>query len=328
MTGSKDKRRQVHDLAAAERGAVRQAAFCSRRVCSRAGEDALRLPPDPAVGDVSRATTQTFAKVEAQKSTLLLLQEEEESDHRLGCECPQALQRQDQVLRRVRATGHPHDRRRTRLPARVHPCRAGGALLDLQELTRRLHPRVPLGPGADRGDDRSPHRRGGVRGRGRRGRGPAKLPDELGSPFQVYFLALLLEEQGAGDLERVARTAHEKLVRRHPHVFADAEARTHGAVRERWEAIKSEQEAARASSMTFPGRCPRCSRPARCSAGRLPPATTGPISPARLAKIREEPGEPLEEQRSAGRRRPRPSRAAPSPPSRRPAVHRRQRRPL
>ena len=35
---------------------------------------------------------------------------------------------------------------------------------------------------------------------------------------------------------------HEKLVRRHPHVFGDAEARTAGRVRERWEQIKSEEE--------------------------------------------------------------------------------------
>jgi MazG family protein len=35
---------------------------------------------------------------------------------------------------------------------------------------------------------------------------------------------------------------HEKLVRRHPHVFGDAEARTAGRVRERWESIKTEEE--------------------------------------------------------------------------------------
>ena len=60
--------------------------------------------------------------------------------------------------------------------------------------------------------------------------------------FQVYFLSLLLEERGEGDLESVAREVHEKLVRRHPHVFGDADARTPGRVRERWEALKTEQE--------------------------------------------------------------------------------------
>ncbi len=72
---------------------------------------------------------------------------------------------------------------------------------------------------------------------------PAKLLDELGDLlFQVYFLSLLLQEQGAGDLEAVARAVHEKLVRRHPHVFGDTEARTAGRVRENWERIKREQE--------------------------------------------------------------------------------------
>jgi nucleoside triphosphate diphosphatase len=71
----------------------------------------------------------------------------------------------------------------------------------------------------------------------------AKLLDELGDLlFQVYFLALLLEERGAGDLEAVARAVQAKLVRRHPHVFGDTEAKTAGRVRERWEQIKSEQE--------------------------------------------------------------------------------------
>jgi MazG family protein len=72
---------------------------------------------------------------------------------------------------------------------------------------------------------------------------PAKLLDELGDLlFQTYFLALLLEEQGNGDLEAVARAVHAKLVRRHPHVFGDGEADSAGRVRERWEAIKTEQE--------------------------------------------------------------------------------------
>jgi MazG family protein len=76
------------------------------------------------------------------------------------------------------------------------------------------------------------------------GRDDAKLADELGDLlFQVYFLALLLQERGGEDLESVARRVHEKLVRRHPHVFGDAEASTAGRVRERWEEIKRTDEA-------------------------------------------------------------------------------------
>jgi MazG family protein len=70
-----------------------------------------------------------------------------------------------------------------------------------------------------------------------------KLLDELGDLlFQVYFLALLLEEQGKGDLAQAARLIHEKLVRRHPHVFGDVEATTPGRVKENWDRIKREQE--------------------------------------------------------------------------------------
>ncbi|MGE5274818.1 MAG: nucleoside triphosphate pyrophosphohydrolase [Verrucomicrobiota bacterium] len=72
---------------------------------------------------------------------------------------------------------------------------------------------------------------------------PRKLVDELGDLlFQVYFLALLLAEKGEGDLTAVARGVHAKLVRRHPHVFGDADAPTAGAVRRRWDLIKREQE--------------------------------------------------------------------------------------
>jgi MazG family protein len=118
------------------------------------------------------------------------------------------------------------------------------ALVDLQELTRRLRRDCPwdreqtartivphtveeayeVADAANAGD-------------------PEKLLDELGDLlFQTYFLSLLLEEQGQGDLEAVARAVHAKLVRRHPHVFGDAEADSAGRVRERWEAIKTEQE--------------------------------------------------------------------------------------
>ena len=72
---------------------------------------------------------------------------------------------------------------------------------------------------------------------------PAKLLDELGDLlFQVYFLALLLDEQGEGDLADVARGIHAKLVARHPHVFGEVDAKTPGRVRANWERLKAEQE--------------------------------------------------------------------------------------
>jgi MazG family protein len=74
------------------------------------------------------------------------------------------------------------------------------------------------------------------------GTGP-KLMDELGDLlFQTFFLALLCEEDGAGDLSAVATGITQKLVRRHPHVFGEREAATAGAVRHNWEQIKRDQE--------------------------------------------------------------------------------------
>ncbi len=85
----------------------------------------------------------------------------------------------------------------------------------------------------------------------------AKLLDELGDLlFQVYFLALLLAEKGCGDLETVARQVHDKLVRRHPHVFGEAEARTAGRVRESWERIKTEHEGREGVFHDVPGSLP------------------------------------------------------------------------
>jgi MazG family protein len=68
----------------------------------------------------------------------------------------------------------------------------------------------------------------------------AKLLDELGDVlFQVYFLALLLEERGAGDLAAVAEHCRQKLIRRHPHVFGDVEADSAATVLRNWDAIKA-----------------------------------------------------------------------------------------
>jgi XTP/dITP diphosphohydrolase/tetrapyrrole methylase family protein/MazG family protein/ATP diphosphatase len=75
--------------------------------------------------------------------------------------------------------------------------------------------------------------------------GPSsKLIDELGDLlFQTTFLALLCSEVGQGDWADVAAGVTRKLIRRHPHVFGDAEADTAGDVRVRWEQVKVDQEA-------------------------------------------------------------------------------------
>jgi MazG family protein len=114
----------------------------------------------------------------------------------------------------------------------------------LDELTRRLRQECPwdreqdersivphtveesyeLADAAQRGDD-------------------AKLLDELGDVlFQVHFLALLLEERGAGSLADVAEHCRQKLIRRHPHVFAEVEVEHAGEVLRNWDRIKAGEE--------------------------------------------------------------------------------------
>jgi MazG family protein len=69
-----------------------------------------------------------------------------------------------------------------------------------------------------------------------------KLLDELGDVlFQVYFLSLLLEERGAGSLAEVAEHCTEKLIRRHPHVFGEAEAASAAEVLRNWDQIKASE---------------------------------------------------------------------------------------
>ncbi len=69
-----------------------------------------------------------------------------------------------------------------------------------------------------------------------------ELADELGDLlYQVVFHAILAEEAGAFTFADVARTVHDKLVRRHPHVFGDGVAEETVDVMRNWEQIKKEE---------------------------------------------------------------------------------------
>jgi MazG family protein len=167
------------------------------------------------------------------------------------------------------------------------------ALVDLQELTRRLRRECPwdreqtertivphtveeayeVADAAVAGDADALH---------------GELGDLL---FQVYFLSLLLEERGEGDLESVARGIHEKLVRRHPHVFGDAEARTPGRVRARWEALKTEQEGREGIFHDVPASFPALLQARKLQQRAAAVGYDWPDLQGPFAKIREELGE-------------------------------------
>jgi len=65
------------------------------------------------------------------------------------------------------------------------------------------------------------------------------LGEELGDLlFQIVFLSRLASEDGAFDASDVVRGIAEKMIRRHPHVFGEAEAKDAAEVLVRWEEIK------------------------------------------------------------------------------------------
>jgi uncharacterized protein YabN with tetrapyrrole methylase and pyrophosphatase domain len=70
-----------------------------------------------------------------------------------------------------------------------------------------------------------------------------EMLEELGDLLlQVVFHCQLASERGAFDFENVARNIVDKLVRRHPHVFAQSEAKTVSAVWAQWEEIKKAEK--------------------------------------------------------------------------------------
>jgi ATP diphosphatase len=79
------------------------------------------------------------------------------------------------------------------------------------------------------------------------------VADELGDVlFQVVFYAQLAEEQALFSFEGIVHGLAEKLLRRHPHVFADGEIEavvtgnvSSERVKQQWEAIKSDERSAR-----------------------------------------------------------------------------------
>lgn len=69
------------------------------------------------------------------------------------------------------------------------------------------------------------------------------LSEELGDlMLQPVFLAQLAAEQGLFSIADSLEAINAKLVRRHPHVFGDAEARTADDVKHRWDQIKSQEK--------------------------------------------------------------------------------------
>lgn len=82
----------------------------------------------------------------------------------------------------------------------------------------------------------------------------ASLRDELGDLlFQVVFYAQMAKERGAFDFAAVADAIADKMVRRHPHVFGDADIDTAAAQSQAWEAQKERERQARGQDSVLAG---------------------------------------------------------------------------
>lgn len=69
---------------------------------------------------------------------------------------------------------------------------------------------------------------------------PAALCDELGDLLlQIVFHSRIAKERGEFDIDDVCRSIHQKMVRRHPHVFGQAHFESSGELLRAWEQIKA-----------------------------------------------------------------------------------------
>jgi nucleoside triphosphate diphosphatase len=96
------------------------------------------------------------------------------------------------------------------------------------------------------------------------------LKDELGDLLlQVVYHARLAEEQGAFAFGDVVEAITKKMIRRHPHVFADGAARDPAEVKGSWERIKAEERAEKAAERAGTVRADANSPPSPCSWGEV-----------------------------------------------------------
>jgi ATP diphosphatase len=120
------------------------------------------------------------------------------------------------------------------------------------------------------------------------------LKEELGDLLlQVVFHARMAEEKGAFDFGDVVEAITAKLVRRHPHVFADGPERTPQAVAGLWERIKAEERAQRGAAPAgtldgVPPALPALTRALRLQEKAARVGFDWDDARAVLAKIREE----------------------------------------
>jgi len=206
--------------AAGERGPLLVAQCDTRQVLSD-----IKLAVDDAVPDELTVTVLQRLGLPDQSVTKVScadLDRDVEPDHLTSIYLPTAappvareVARFDELVRTLR-TSCPWDREQTHRSLTRHLLEETYEVLEAIEA-------LPAGPGD--------------------GEGFEHLEEELGDLlFQVVFHATLAAEEGHFTLADVARGIHDKLVHRHPHVFAGVEAGTPAQVVTNWEQIKRDEK--------------------------------------------------------------------------------------
>lgn len=136
------------------------------------------------------------------------------------------------------------------------------------------------------------------------GASPAELKEELGDLlFQVVFHAQIAQEKGEFRLADIIDRLHEKMVRRHPHVFGGADLRTADDVLRNWEDIKAAERGTSSSSSPdssislldgIPSRLPALHQAYQMTAKASRVGFDWPDLEAILEKLKEETAETLE----------------------------------
>jgi MazG family protein len=81
-----------------------------------------------------------------------------------------------------------------------------------------------------------------------------EIGDELGDLLvQVLFAANIAEEQRGREVAAMLRRAREKLVRRHPHVYAGVAAESSAEVIQNWDKLKQQERAAAGATSALDG---------------------------------------------------------------------------
>ena len=148
---------------------------------------------------------------------------------RLAAPVAGELARFDELVRRLR-TDCPWDRQQTHRTLTRH------LLEEAYEVLEAIEALDPEAPTAEQDEH---------------------LEEELGDLlFQVAFHARLAAERGSFTLADVARGVHDKLVHRHPHVFADVAVAGADDVVRNWEQIKKEEKGRASVFDGIPGTLP------------------------------------------------------------------------